>query len=87
MADTKLYRSTLRKQSVSESDTDPLNSTANLRGNPSQFFPSDQAELNPMSLYPVLLMRLLKGALGQIFKQNGKGLKQGWQGLLHDLMN
>ena len=32
---------------MSESDTDPLNSTVNPQGNPSQFIPPDQAESNP----------------------------------------
>ena len=32
---------------MSESDTDPLNSTVNLRGNPSQYIPPDRAESNP----------------------------------------
>ena len=47
MVDTYLYRSTLRKLSLSGSDTDSLNSTVNPRGNPSQFIPPDWAELNP----------------------------------------
>ena len=32
MTDKSTYRSTLRRHSVSESDTDPLNSTANPQG-------------------------------------------------------
>ena len=48
MTDTPTYRSTLFwRRSVSESDTDPLNSTVNLRGNPSQYIPPDRAESNP----------------------------------------
>ena len=37
----------LRKGSVSESDTNLLNSTVNLQGNPSQVIPSDPDESNP----------------------------------------
>ena len=47
MANANLYRLTLQKGSVSESDTDPLNSTVNPRGNPRQFVPPDRAESNP----------------------------------------
>ena len=47
MVDTYLYRSTLRKLSLSGSDTDSLNSTVNPRGNPSQFVPPERAESNP----------------------------------------
>ena len=47
MTDTNLYGSTPRRRSVSESDNDLLNSTANPRINPSQFIPPDRAESNP----------------------------------------
>ena len=47
MSDTGFYRSTLRKRLVTESDTNPLNSTVNPRGNPSQFVPPERAESNP----------------------------------------
>ena len=43
MTDANLYRSTLRRRSVSESDNDPMNSTANPRIDPSQFIPPDGA--------------------------------------------
>ena len=50
MADNALYKSNPRlnfcKLSMSESDTDLLNSTVNQRGNPSQFIPHNQAESN-----------------------------------------
>ena len=39
MTDTSIYQSTLRRGSVSESDTEPLNSTVNPWGNPSQYIP------------------------------------------------
>ena len=32
MTDTSIYQSTIQRRSVSESDTDPLNSTANPQG-------------------------------------------------------
>ena len=47
MTDTSIYRSTLRRRSVSESDTDPLNSTVNPWGNPSQYIPPDQTKSDP----------------------------------------
>ena len=51
MADNTFYtsKSWLKfwKLSMSESDTDSLNSTVNPRGNPNQFTPPDQAESNP----------------------------------------
>ena len=47
MTDTSTYRFTLRRRSVSESDTDPLNSIVNPRGNPSLYIPPHQAESNP----------------------------------------
>ena len=47
MTDTSTYRSTLWRRLVSESDTDPLNSTVNLGGNPSLYIPPDRAESNP----------------------------------------
>ena len=65
---------------MSESDTDPLNSTVNLRGNPSQFELSDQAESNPnVSVSGFIDETPYRGL---VFKHNGKGLKQGLQGLL-----
>ena len=45
--DTNLYRSTLLKRLVSESDTDPLNSTVNPLVNPNQVVPSDWTKPNP----------------------------------------
>ena len=47
MTDSNLYQSTLWRRLVSDSDNDPLNSTANPRINPSRFIPPDQAESNP----------------------------------------
>ena len=47
MTDTTTYLSTLWRCSVSESDTDPLNSTVNPQGNLSLYFPPDRAKLNP----------------------------------------
>ena len=47
MTDTTTYRSTPRRHWVSESDTDLLNSTVNLWGNPNLYVPPDQAESNP----------------------------------------
>ena len=47
MTDTSTYQSTLQRRLVSESDTDPLNSTVNPWGNPSQYIPPDRAESNP----------------------------------------
>ena len=47
MTDTGTYPSTLQRRSVSESDTDLLNSTINQRGNPSLYFPPDKAKSNP----------------------------------------
>ena len=47
MSDIGAYRPTLRRRSVSESDSDPLNSTINPRGNVRIFIPSERAESNP----------------------------------------
>ena len=47
MTDTSLYRSTLRRRSVSESDIDPMNSSANPWINPIWFIPPDWGEYNP----------------------------------------
>ena len=47
MTDTSIYPSTLWRRLVIESDTDLLNSTVNLRRNPSQYIPPDQAKSNP----------------------------------------
>ena len=47
MTDTSLYRYTLRRCWVSESDNDLLNSTVNPQSNPSRFIPPDRAESNP----------------------------------------
>ena len=47
MTDTTTYQSTLRRRSVSESDTDLLNSNVNPWGNLNLYVPPDQAELNP----------------------------------------
>ena len=47
MTDTTTYPSTLRRRSVSESDTDPLNSTVDPQGYPSLYIPPDRAKLNP----------------------------------------
>ena len=47
MTDATTYRSTPRRQLVSKSDTDLLNSTVNLQGNPNLNIPPDRAESNP----------------------------------------
>ena len=47
MTNTSIYQSTLPRRSVSESDSDPLNSTVNPQGNPNQYIPPDRAESNP----------------------------------------
>ena len=47
MTDTSLYRSTLPRRLVSESDNDLMNSTVNPWINPSRFIPPDRAESNP----------------------------------------
>ena len=47
MTETNIYRSTLQRRSVSESNNDPLNSTVNPQSNPSQFIPPDWAESSP----------------------------------------
>ena len=47
MTDPNLYRSALQRRSVSESDNDPMKSTANPRINPSQLIPLGRAESNP----------------------------------------
>ena len=47
MTDANLYQSTLRRRLVSESDNDPMNSTANPWINPCRFIPPDRAESHP----------------------------------------
>ena len=47
MSDTNAYWSTHRRRSVSECETNLLNSTVNLRGNPYLYIPPDRAESNP----------------------------------------
>ena len=47
MTDTTTYPSTLQGWSVSESDTEPLNSTVNPQGNPNLYIPSGRAESTP----------------------------------------
>ena len=47
MTNNSQYQSALRRQSVLESDTNPLNSMVNLLVNPNQFVPTDWAESNP----------------------------------------
>ena len=47
MTDANLYQSTLRRRLVSESDNDPMNSTANPWINPCRFIPPDPAESHP----------------------------------------
>ena len=46
MTDATTYRSTLQRRSVSESDTDQLNSTVNPQRNPNLYIPPDPAESN-----------------------------------------
>ena len=47
MTNNSQYQSALQRQSVLESDTNPLNSMVNLLVNPNQFVPTDWAESNP----------------------------------------
>ena len=47
MTDTSLCRSALRRSLVSESDNDPMNSTANPWIYPNQFISPGQAESHP----------------------------------------
>ena len=47
MTDPSLCRPALWRRLVSESDNNPMNSTANPRIYPSQFIPSGQAESHP----------------------------------------
>ena len=47
MTDASIYRSTLQRHLVSESDTDSLNSIVNPQGNPGQFVPPDRVQSNP----------------------------------------
>ena len=47
MTDSHLCRSALQRRLVSESDSNPMNSTANPWINPSQFIPQGQAEFHP----------------------------------------
>ena len=47
MTDTGTYQSTPWRRLVSESETDPMNSTINPKGNPKVYIPSERAESNP----------------------------------------
>ena len=47
MSDTGACQSTPWRRSVSESESDPMNSTANPLGNPRMYIPSERAESNP----------------------------------------
>ena len=47
MSDTGACQSTYWRRSVSESESDPMNSTVNLRGNPRMYIPSERAKSNP----------------------------------------
>ena len=47
MSDTGASQPTLRRSLVSQSESDPLNSPINPRGNVRMFIPSERAESNP----------------------------------------
>ena len=47
MSDTGTGQSTPRRRSVSESESDPMNSTINQRGNPRMNVPPERAKSNP----------------------------------------
>ena len=47
MSNTGASQPTVRRRLVSESESDPLNSTINPRGNPRMYIPSERAESNP----------------------------------------
>ena len=47
MSDTGAYQSTPRRRSVSESESDPMNSTINLQGNPKMYVPPERPKSNP----------------------------------------
>ena len=50
MSDTSTCRPTPRRRSVSESESDPTNSTVNPRQDPNKYIPSERAESNPKIL-------------------------------------
>ena len=47
MSNTGVFRPTLRRRLVSESESDPLNSRINPRSNVRMYIPPERAEFNP----------------------------------------
>ena len=75
MTDTSTYQSTLWRCSVSESDTDPLNSTVNLRGNPSLYIPPNQAKSNPNKSVSGFIDKLPYTGLGTCLQLQREGME------------
>ena len=66
MTDISIYQSTLRRHSVSESDTDPLNNNFYPLENPSQYIPPDRAKSNPNISVSEFIDESQYRALGQV---------------------
>ena len=87
MADTTTYRSTLWRRSVSERDTDLLNSTVNLQGNLNLYVPPDRAESNPNISISGFFMNYHIVAQAHVYSRNGREWKRGLTRLYIDFKN
>ena len=76
MMDTGTYRSALWRRLVSESDTDPLNSTVNPRGNHNCMLPKIEQNQILIYLFPDLLMNHHILARGHIYSRNRREWKR-----------
>ena len=72
MTDDNAYQSSLWRRSVSESDTDPLNSTVNPRGNPYLYVPTDRAESNPNLLISGFIDEFPFAGPGLVYNRSGR---------------